>query len=369
MIQIGLLGFGAMGKTHAYAIENLKYFFSPLPFSAKIRGICTAHQNTAQAAAKIYGFEKIYTSEDEMIADPAIDIIDICTPNCFHYDTICKAIAAGKQIYCEKPLCITAEQAFDVAQRAKVADITAQVVFHNRFLTPVMRSKQLIAEGRLGRIISFRACYLHDSCTDLNKNAGWKQDRSICGGGVLFDLGSHVMDLIYDLCGKFKTVIGRPQIAHPQRKGLHGETWTTNADEAFYMIATMENGAMGTIEASKLAVGTNDELFVEIHGECGALKFDLMDPNWLYFYDKMVPGGDLGGERGYTRIECVGRYPAPGGAFPSGKAPIDRIRGHVHSMYAFLDAVHLHHPASPSFEDAAHIQWAMQQAYQSCGWV
>ena len=185
MIQIGLLGFGAMGKTHAYAVENLKYFFSPLSFSAKIKGVCTAHKDTAQNAAQTYGFEKVYTSEEEMIADPTIDVIDICTPNCFHYDTICKAIAAGKHIYCEKPLCVTAEQAFDVAQHAKDANITAQIVFHNRFLTPVMRAKQLIADGRLGRIVSFRACYLHDSCTDLTKNAGWKQDRSICGGGVL----------------------------------------------------------------------------------------------------------------------------------------------------------------------------------------
>lgn len=157
---------------------------------------------------------------------------------------------------------------------------------------------------------------------DVRRNAGWKQDKEICGGGVLFDLGSHAIDLIYYLCGPFASVIGKSQIAYPVRKGLNGAEWETNADEAFYMIATLENGAVGTIEASKITVGTNDDLTLQIYGEHGALKFDLMEPNWLYYYHADGADVPLGGFKGFTKIECVGRYPMPGQA----SSPAPKLR-------------------------------------------
>ena len=97
-MNIGIIGFGGMGKTHAYAVENLKYFYSPLGFDAKILGVCCAHFENALKAKETYGFEKVYADEDELIADPLIDIVDICTPNCFHYETLKKALNAGKHV-------------------------------------------------------------------------------------------------------------------------------------------------------------------------------------------------------------------------------------------------------------------------------
>lgn len=364
-MNIGILGFGAMGRTHAFAIDSLNYFYRDLPFKATLGGIYTRTPETREEAARKFGFARIYASEDEMINDPNIDVIDITTPNIAHFETIKKAIAAGKHIYCEKPLCISEAEAQEAAELAKAAGITAQVVFNTRFLSPIMRAKQLISEGRLGRIISFRCAYLHASCTDLNKNAGWKQDKTVCGGGVLFDLGSHAIDLVYHLCGDFKSVYGSAQIAHPVRLGMDGAKWQTNADEAFYMIAELACGAKGTITASKLATGTNDDFTLEIYGEKGALKFDLMEPNWLWFYDCTDKGGELGGECGFKKIECCGRYPAPGGIFPGVKAPIGWLRGHIGSMYAFLDAVHSGKPTDPSFEDGAYVQRIMEAAYRS----
>jgi len=362
-MNIGLLGFGFMGKTHAYAIQNMNYFYGKLPFKAKITGVCTRSIETASAAADEFNLGKAVTDEDELINDPEIDIIDICTPNIYHYESLKKAIAAGKHIYCEKPLCINDKQAFEIAETSK--DIIGQVVFNYRFMSPILRAKQLIDEGRLGRILSFRCAYLHNSCTDLNKNAGWKQNKDICGGGVLFDLGSHAIDLMYYLCGEFDNVVGRGQIAHKTRKGMDGQLWETNADEAFYIIAELKNGAYGMIEANKIAIGENDGLTFEIFGEKGALKFDLMEPNWLHFYDDTRQGGELGGDKGYTRIECVGRFPAPGNIFPSIKAPVGWLRAHVGSMYSFLNSVYYNRPATPSFNDAAHVQWVMEQAYKS----
>lgn len=360
-MKIGILGFGGMGKTHAYSVSNLKYFYSPLGFQAEIAGICTRHKDKAEALAAQYGISRVYEDEDAMINDPEIDVIDICTPNIYHYETLKKAINAGKHIYCEKPLCTTHAEAKEIAELAREKGVICAVVFNTRFLLPVMRAKELVDAGRIGEVLSFRGAFLHSSSADPHKPAGWKQNKDICGGGVLFDLGSHIIDLIYLLCGKFESVSGLSQIAYVTRAGMDGSRWETNADEAFYMTARLKNGACGTISMGKIMHGTNDDHSFEIFGTKGSLKFDLMDPNFLWFYDAEKPEC----ERGYTKIECCGRYPAPGGVFPGVKAPIGWLRGHVGSMYNFLSAVNEGRQPRPSFDDAAHIQAVMEAAYRS----
>lgn len=364
-IRIGLLGFGAMGKTHLYAINNLPFYYKDLAFSARVTSIVTAHRESAEQAAALYAIPHVAESEEEIINDPTIDVIDVCTPNIFHYETVCRALRAGKCVYCEKPLAVNHAQAREMATLAKQSGKTAQVVFNNRFMGAAMRARQLIGEGRLGDILSFRGEYLHTSAIFADKPIGWKQNRDVCGGGVLFDLGSHVIDLIYYLCGPFESVVGASQIAFPNRVGSDGQPWKTNADEAFYMLAKLRCGAMGTIEVSKIVAGANDDLKIEIRGTKGALRFSLMDPNFLYFYDGTRPDGELGGERGYQAIECVGRYPYPGGTFPGMRAPVGWLRGHVGSMYSFLSAVAEGREAKPSFADASHVQWVMEEAYRT----
>lgn len=358
-MNIGLIGFGSMGRTHAFSVANLPYFYNPLPFQAHIAGVCTKNPEHARNAAQTFGFGRAVLQEDELIESPDIDIIDICTPNIYHYDTILKALAAGKHVYCEKPLCVTEEQAAYVARLAGERGVTAGVVFNNRFLLPVMKAKEWIDAGELGDIISFRGAYYHSSAADTAKPAGWKQNRDICGGGVLFDLGSHIIDLIYYLCGSFDEVFGISRIVYPVRTGMDGRVWQTNAEEAFYMTARLANGATGTIETGKIFNGANDDLSFEIYGTKGALRFNLMEPNWLYVYNKEDS------QTGFRRVECCGRYPAPGGVFPGVKAPIGWLRGHIGSMYAFLNAVHCGTSACPSFSDGAHVQAVMEAAYRS----
>ncbi len=366
VIRIGLLGFGSMGKTHSYAVNNLNYFYRDLPFQAEIVGICTTSMEKSRAICEQYGFSVATACEDDLIFSSDIDVIDICTPNNCHFSTLKKAILAGKHIYCEKPLCISAEQANEIAALAeKNSKKIHNIVFNNRFLAPILRAKQLVDEGRIGRMLSFSASYLHSSATNVEKKAGWKQNRDICGGGVLFDLGSHVIDLIYHLCGEFDSVCAMTQIAYPMRTGMDGGAWKTNADEAFYMLVKLKNGACGTISASKVAVGANDDIFLELFGEKGSLRFSLMEPNWLYFYDNTLPDTELGGARGFTRIECVGRYPTPGGVFPSPKASSGWLRGHVESLYHFLNSVYTQTQSAPDFTDGAYVQAIMEAAYCS----
>ena len=363
-MKIGLLGFGSMGRTHAYCAANLPYFFAT-DMDVKIHGVCTRSIDHARTACEKFNLGFYTDNEDDIIYNPEIDVIDICTPNIYHYETAKKAILNGKHIYCEKPLAVTYAQAQELACLAKEKGVRAQIVFNNRFLSAVVRAKQLISEGKLGRILSFSAKYLHSSATDINKNAGWKQDKDICGGGVLFDLGSHVIDLLYYLCGDFASIIGKSQIAYPTRRGMNGEEWQTNADEAFYMIARLGCGALGTIEVSKIAVGSNDDLSFEIRGDRGSLRFSLMDLNYLEYYSCEPCSSPIGGTRGYTKIECVNRYEAPAGIFPGIKAPIGWLRGHIGSFYAFCDSVVNGRPTCPSFEDGAYVQKILECAYLS----
>lgn len=367
-INIAVIGTGAMGRTHSYSAVNIPFFYENLPFKPVLHTICSRDEEKGEKTKNEWGF--LYSESDinKILKNPEIDIIDICTPNIFHFETILNALEHKKNIYCEKPLVISNEQAAQVLEKSEEnKDLICAAVFHNRFCPAVLRAKQLIEENRLGRIISFRCAYLHNSNIDVNKNAGWKQDMNIGGGGVLFDLGSHAIDLTRFLCGDFQSVSGTSQIFFPVRKGMDGEQWQTNADEAFYITAKLTSGAIGTVEANKLATGTNSELYFEIYGEKGALRYNLMQPNYLEFYDNECPDGDYGGERGFIKIECVQRYPKPSGVFPAVKAPIGWLRAHMHSYYLYLDSVYnkkLNH-LLPDFQDGAAVQNIMEKAYLS----
>ncbi len=362
-LRIGLLGYGSMGRTHTWAVKNIPFFYGETSFEAIPTGVCTTTLEKSQRVAREFGFSIATDREDDLINHPDIDVIDICTPNIFHFETLKKAIASGKHVLCEKPLCVSAEEARSIAALPLKKGQVCGMVFNNRWLSPILRAKQLIDEGRLGRILSYHASYLHNSATDVNRPAGWKQDKTVCGGGVLFDLGSHVIDLMSHLCGRIASVSGMSQIAYPTRKGRDGSIWSTNADEAFYLMCTTREGAKGTMQVGKLQVGCNDELCFEIYGEKGALRFSLMEPNWLWFYDATRPDAPIGGERGFVKLECVGRYPEM--IFPSPKAPAGWLYGHLSSMHAFLSAAAEGSSFSPTLEDGAYVQSVMDAAYRS----
>ena len=363
-LRIGLIGIGFMGKTHLWSVQNLPFFYktNELGFTAEVAAVCASTLQRAEAFAAEYGIPRAVATPEEILQDPSIDVVDICTPNPLHFEVAKAAILAGKSVLCEKPLTVTAAEAAELATLAAERDVVCGIVFNNRFLPSTLRAKQLIEEGRLGRILSFRCEYLHASASDPEKKAGWKQNKDICGAGTLYDLGAHAVDMMYHLCGKITKVKARSQIGFPTRLGTDGKPWVTNADEAFYMICETEAGAIGSIEVSKLTVGSNDDFNFAVYGEKGSIRFSLMEPNWLWFYDGNAKNGSYGGDRGYTKLECCGRYGEPGGIFPSFKAPIGWLRGHLHSMYSFLDCVHNGRTVCPSLADGAEIQKVLQMA-------
>ncbi len=362
-LRIAMLGFGSMGRTHTWAVKNLPFFYAGLPFTASLGGVCTTSLEKSRRVADTFGFARATDCEDDLIHNPDIDVIDICTPNILHFETLKKAVAAGKHVLCEKPLCTTPEEAAEVAALPLKEGQVVGMVFNYRWMAPVLRAKQLIDEGRLGRILSFSGEYLHSSATDTQKPAGWKQDRTVCGGGVLFDLGSHIIDLLGLLAGHLTEVSGMSQIGYPTRTGRDGRPWQTNADEAFYLMGRTATGASGTVTVGKLQPGTNDDLSFSVYGEKGALRFSLMEPNWLWFYDNTAPASPIGGERGFVRIECIGRYPDM--TFPSPKAPVGWLNSHLAGMHAFLSAAATSAPFAPSFRDGLYVQRVMDAAYRS----
>jgi predicted dehydrogenase len=364
-IGVGIIGFGFMGKTHTLGYLTLPLFYPNLPFRVKLVGVCNRTRSVAERAKADLSFEFATDSLDDIFARDDIDVVNICTPNVNHREAILKAIDAGKHFYCDKPLTASYDEAKEVLERLKGKDLINQVALHYRFYPATLRAKQIVEEGRLGRIISFRACYLHSGSVDPNKPIGWKLDKKVSGGGVLYDLGSHALDLMYHLMGEYSSLFAKTQIVYDTRPGPNGDRIKIEADDATYIIAQMKCGAIGTIEASKVATGTNDELRFEIHGDRGAIRFNLMDPSWLEYFDNTVPEAPLGGMRGFTKIESVQRYDKPGGSFPSSKGSVGWLRGHIHCLYNFLSHVNDNTAASPSAEDGAYIQYVMGKAYES----
>ncbi len=368
MLQLGagIVGFGFMGRTHSYGYSNLPLFFDPPPARVKLVGVCTAHEETAAKAQEVMGFETATTDYRELLARDDIQIINCCTPNKDHKQLLLDAMAAGKHVYCDKPLALDAAEAREIAAASKLAAGKLQMALNYRFLPATLRAKQLMDAGALGEIYHFRACYLHAGYIDPTRPISWRLMKSESGGGALFDLGSHVLDLMYHLLGEYAGVSALCETITKERpiKGEPGKMGQVEVDDVAILNVRMRGGSFGTIEATRFATGAQDELRFEIHGSKGAMKFNLMDPNWLYLYKVDDEGGDYGGDRGFKQIECVQRYPAPA-VLPAPKVSVGWIRAHMESIYNFVCNIVEDRPTSPNFVDGAHIHDVMDAAYRS----
>jgi len=373
---IGIIGFGFMGRTHTYGYRTMPFYYENLPFSTKLIGVCTKNIENALKAKEEFGFEIAVNDADQLINRSDIDIINICTPNESHKDLIAKALKAGKHVYCDKPMVVNCNEAVEVLEilqaNPEASSLTSQIAFQFRFFPSVMHAKQMIDEGKIGRILSFRTCFLHSSSIDPNIPAGWRHADNEQGGGVLFDLGSHLFDIVYYLMGEYKSINVEKFVLYPERPDKSGGFRKINAEDFFMAMAEMKNGALGTIEGSKIATGISDELRMEIHGDKGALRFNLAEPGVLEYFDDTVSDKPLGGVKGFLRIDCMQKFDKPGGGFPPPRLSPDWLRAHVHSLYNFLTCVDAHEQASPSLLEGAYIQYVIEKAFESQqlrGWI
>jgi len=357
---VGIIGFGFMGRAHSYGHVNLPLYYDPAPCRTRLLGVATSRRETAEAAQQVLGFEIATADWRELLARSDIQIIHVCTPNKLHKDQVLAALAAGKHVYCDKPLCMNRAEAAEIAAALPGARVTHQMVLHNRFHPATLRAKQMIEQGFLGDVLSLRAAYLHAGSVDPAAPLKWKLDAALSGGGVLFDLGSHVLDLIQHLVGPLQVTDCTTRIAYPERPvpGEPGRSARVTAEDAVLMTVRTQNGAPGHIEASKIATGAVDELRFEIHGSRGALRFNLMEPNFLWAYDQTLPPS----ERGWRALETVQTYPAPA-VFPPSKVGVGWLRAHAACLHNFLAAVAEGRPAEPGLEVGVQLQYLMADAY------
>jgi len=358
--SVGILGFGFIGRVHAFAHTNLPYFFADLPFRTRVTHVCCRRPESAESARVFLGADCGTCDPSEITANPAVDVVHICTPNHLHAEALLSAMAHGKAIYCDKPLTATLSQARDVEQALASYRGVSQMTFQNRFFPSAMRARQLVQEGRLGDLLQFRLTFLHASNADPSAPLRWKLSGA-AGGGVIADLGSHALDFALFLAGEIVAVNALTKIAFAERPaaGDCSRRLPVDAEDCMLALVRTAGGAVGTIEATKLATGSEDELRAEFHGTRGALRFNSMDPHHLEFYDVGAPDKPLGGTRGWTRIDCGQRYPPPGG-FPAPKVSIGWLRAHVQCLYEFMAAVHEGRPAAPDLAQGITVQKLME---------
>jgi predicted dehydrogenase len=351
---VGIIGYGFIGKVHAFGWRSIPFYYDPPPMDVRLVGVATSSPATAEVARRHGGFELATEDWRRLLERKDVDIVDICSPNPLHAEQLKAAMAAGKHIYCDKPLTVTMQEAEEVGRAVKGWKGIGGMTFQNRFFSGVQRARQLIDEGFLGTLTSFRSVYLHSGSVDPAAPLKWKL-RAAGGGGVLRDLGSHVLDLVDWLAGPLEEMRAETRILYPTRPDGAGGVQAVDAEDQVILTVRCAGGALGTLEASKIATGAEDDFRVELHGTRGALRFDLMQPDYLEMYSLSDPGMPLGGTRGWKRVAALSRYPAPAG-FPSPRATSGWMRGHVHCQYSFLEAVAEGRQPDPSLSRGIEVQ-------------
>ena len=371
--NVGFVGFGFIGKVHAYGYINLSMYYNSLPFKPVMTHVCTSRSETARVGAELIGAAHAVTDYREITENPAIDIVHICTPNHLHKDAVLSAMTHGKHIYCDKPLTSTLEEAREIEAALHAYRGTAQMTLQNRFFPATMRARQLIDEGFLGQVLEFRCAYLHSGSANPDAPLKWKLSAE-AGGGVIADLASHVLDLAHHLLGDYASLTAATTIAFAERPAGGDPTRRVpvQTEDCVMITARMKNGALGHIEATKIATGTEDEVRFEIHGANGALRFNGMDPHHLEIWDQSAPDKPTGGMRGWTKVPCGQRYPAPANGFPTPKAAVGWMRGHMACLANFLFDVAAGSSGDPGLRQGIYIQRLMnacRRASASGEWV
>jgi predicted dehydrogenase len=353
-VGVGVIGYGFIGKVHAFAYRNIPFFYDPAPLEVRLVGVATSRRETAEAARVHGGFETATPDWRELVARADIDIINICTPNSLHAEQLVAAMAAGKHIYCDKPLTVNVEEAAAVKRAMAGWKGIGQMTFHNRFYSATLKARQLVEQGFIGTPIGFRGVFLHSGSVDPKAPVTWRQRKSF-GGGALRDIGSHLLDLTDWLAGPIESIRAETRTLHSRRPDGRGGTEPVEVDDQVVMTGRLGGGAVGTLEASKIATGAEDDLRLEINGDKGAIRINLMEPDFLDVYSLADPDSPLGGLRGWKRIATLGRYPQPA-AFPPPRSTSGWLRGHTHCLHNFLQAVAEGRPADPSLDRGIAVQ-------------
>ncbi|MBN1508573.1 MAG: Gfo/Idh/MocA family oxidoreductase [Sedimentisphaerales bacterium] len=356
-LNVGMIGYGFMGRTHSNAYRKVTNFFD-VPYQPVLKTICGLEEKEAKAFADRWGYQSYATDWHKVMDDKSIDIVDICVPNNYHAELAIAAAQAGKMIVCEKPLARTGAEAEPMVQAVEKAGVANLVSFNYRRVPAVTLAKQIIDSGRLGKIFHYRANFLQDwtisSKVPQGGMATWRLDVKAAGSGVTGDLLAHCIDTAMWQNGRIESVCAMTETFVKERLNVEtGKVEPVGIDDACTFFCRFENGSLGNFESTRYARGHKALYTFEINGEHASIAWDLHDLHRLSYFDHR----DESIVRGWRSIHVsdsdqpyMGHWWVPG-------LQIGYEHTFIHQVADFLEALGKGKPASPTFREALATQY------------
>jgi predicted dehydrogenase len=357
-LNIGMIGYGFMGRAHSNGYRRVNNFFD-LEYRPVLKAACARNADAVKAFADKWGYESIEVDWRKLLERKDIDAVDICVPNNLHKEIALAAAKAGKMILCEKPLAMNAAEGEEMCAAVEKAGVPNIVWYNYRRVPAVTLAKRLIDEGRLGKIFHYRANFLQDwtISTDLPQGgtALWRLDVNAAGSGVTGDLLAHCIDTAIWLNGSIRDVNAMTETFIKERKHtLTGKVEPVGIDDACAFLCHFSNGSLGLFESTRYARGHKALYTFEINGEKASIKWDLHDLHRLEYFDH----GDESKLRGWRSIHVTdhgGEHPYMDKWWVPG-LQIGYEHSFVHQVADFLEGVATGKPAGPTFRDALETQ-------------
>jgi len=368
-VNVALIGYAFMGRAHSNAYRQVGPFFRPR-VRPRMKVLCGRTRAPVERAARDLGWDEASTDWEAVVARKDIDVIDIVTPGDSHAEIAIAAVRAGKVVLCEKPLANSVPEAERMLAAAKRAGVLHMLCHNYRRAPAVMLAKQLIADGELGEIRHYRGTYLQGWLTDPTRPRTWRLEKSKAGSGALGDLASHSIDLARFLVGEISEVAGHLETFVKQRPLADNlkKTGRVTVDDAATALVRFKSGAMGTIEATRMAPGRKNHNRFEINGSRGSLAFDLERMNELEVYLE----SDRQAVRGFRRILVTD----PGHPYLKAWWPPGHIIGwehtFTHTVFDLMEGIASDTLPEPNFVDGVRNQRvlsAIEKAAQTKRWV
>ena len=371
-VNVAIIGRGFMGKAHSNAWGAAPKFFH-LGIKPVMKVVCDLDQNGAAEFAANWGWESVETDWRKVVERKDIDVIDICTPTFLHQEIAVAAVQNGKHVFCEKPICLSYAGAKEMYETAEKAGVVHYLNHNYRRVPAISFARQLIDEGKIGRIFHWRGTYLQDWITDPNFPLTWHLQQKFAGAGPHYDLNSHSVDLGRYLVGEILTVTAMMKTFVTERplpgkdagtfKAGTGATdiGTVTVDDASFMLTEFENGALGSFEASRFANGRKNYNYFEIYGSKGSLLFNLERMNELQFLDL----SDSADEQGFRTILVTNStHPYVAAWWPPGHI-IGYEHEFSHAVVDFLTAIDKGTKIAPNFYDGMKAMQVLEAAIKS----
>jgi myo-inositol 2-dehydrogenase/D-chiro-inositol 1-dehydrogenase len=364
-LNVGMVGYGFMGRTHSNAFAQVNHFFD-VPYRPVLKAICARNTARANSFAERWGYESVVADWRKLVESPDIDLIDIASPNDTHAEIAIAAAKAGKMVMCEKPLGRNSAESEAMVKAVEAAGAPNMVWYNYRRVPAVMLAKHLIDEGRLGKIFHYRAVFLQDWTISSDLPQGgeglWRLDINVAGSGVTGDLLAHCIDTAMWLNGGIDEVAGMTETFIKNRKhNLTGKVEPVGIDDASAFLARFRNGSLATFEATRYARGHKALYTLEINGEHASIRWDLHDLHRLEYFDHKIEGH----LRGWRSIHITdGDHPYMKHWWVPG-LQIGYEHTFIHQVADFLSALGESKSASPTFREAMQTDYVTDAVLES----